>query len=614
MDLNLPSEIEKDAKQFLREGRTLMLLIAAPLLVLLVMGAIFSGDSTLVGKTAIGVCDLDNSNASAFFLGGITNSSEIIDYGKAENCSSIMERDVSSGKLAAGLVIPEGFGAGMEQGDTQNISLLLDNSRFQVSPSIETAVLANVQATNQRIGTQFILSVWARLDAANAKLGTIYTDLNDTRARANQMESDLNKTAESLNALNIQSVRDEIQLANSTVAQTIVSLDAAESNLTKIESNFADYQTTLSQTESDLVGIDSTIENISGYVRSAKGAMNCTNPLFFAACAPLDSLNASVESAHQTVAQRLAKVRSAEVDLAAANVTIQEFKANIALAKTGANESIARIASMQDFVSQLESNRAASLQTLQEVGVSLDELVNKTYELESINNESRSEISGITSRSPQFIISPMIAQPDYLFGKRPFFDFMLPSVLPLILMFVTLFLASTSLVKEKYGGTLARVYTSQVNRFEYAVVKVLSLTVVLIPEAILLALVASVFYGMFPVGDLQTWFYVLQALVPLILAFVSLGIVIAIYSESEATAFLACLVVGLPLLFMSGLLFPFDFMPPLIASVGLLSPLTQAVVSMQATLIYHSSQLASSVALLIYAAIFTLLAALSLKK
>ena len=612
--MNLPSEIEKDAKQFLREGRTLMLLIAAPLLVLLVMGAIFSGDSTLVGKTAIGVCDLDNSNASAFFLGGITNSSEIIDYGKAENCSSIMERDVSSGKLAAGLVIPEGFGAGMEQGDTQNISLLLDNSRFQVSPSIETAVLANVQATNQRIGTQFILSVWARLDAANAKLGTIYTDLNDTRARANQMESDLNKTAESLNALNIQSVRDEIQLANSTVAQTIVSLDAAESNLTKIESNFADYQTTLSQTESDLVGIDSTIENISGYVRSAKGAMNCTNPLFFAACAPLDSLNASVESAHQTVAQRLAKVRSAEVDLAAANVTIQEFKANIALAKTGANESIARIASMQDFVSQLEGNRAASLQTLQEVGVSLDELVNKTYELESINNESRSEISGITSRSPQFIISPMIAQPDYLFGKRPFFDFMLPSVLPLILMFVTLFLASTSLVKEKYGGTLARVYTSQVNRFEYAVVKVLSLTVVLIPEAILLALVASVFYGMFPVGDLQTWFYVLQALVPLILAFVSLGIVIAIYSESEATAFLACLVVGLPLLFMSGLLFPFDFMPPLIASVGLLSPLTQAVVSMQATLIYHSSQLASSVALLIYAAIFTLLAALSLKK
>ncbi|MFA6489579.1 MAG: ABC transporter permease [Candidatus Micrarchaeia archaeon] len=614
MDLNLPSEIEKDAKQFLREGRTLSLLVAAPLLVLLVMGGIFSGDSTLMGKTAIGICDLDNSNASIFFVNGIMNSSEIINYGNGADCSPSMEKDVRSGKLAAGLVIPAGFGAGMEQGDTQNMSLLLDNSRFQVSPSIEAAIKANVQATNQRIGAQFISSVWAQLDDANAKLGAITSDLNETRERAYQMKSDLEKTADSLNSLNIQSVRDEITLANSTIALTLVSLDTAQSNLTQIESNFADYQSTLSQTEADLVSINNTIANISGYVRNAKGAMNCSNPIFFAACAPLDSLNATVENASASIGQRLEKVRKAQIDLAAANRTIQEFKATIASAKAGANESIARIENMQDFVSQLEDNRAASLLTLKEVDKSLDELVIKTYELELIISNSRGQISEVTSRSPDFIISPMLALPDYLFGKRPFFEFMLPSVLPLILMFVTLFLSSTSLVKEKYGGTLARVYTSQVNRFEYAATKVISFTIVLIPEAILLALVASVFYNMFPVTDAQTWFYVLQALVPLILAFVSIGIVIAIYSESEATAFLACLVVGLPLLFMSGLLFPFEFMPPLIASVGLLSPLTQAVVSMQATLIYHSSQFASSFALLIYSVAFTLFAALSLKK
>jgi len=612
--LNLPSEIEKDAKQFLREGRTLVLLVAVPLIVLLTMGVIFSGDSALVGKTAIGICNLDGSNASIFFVNGIMNSSEIIDYGKGIDCRSGMEQDVRSGKLAAGLVIPAGFGAGMEQGNTQSISMLLDNSRFQVSPSIEAAVKANIQATNQRIGAQFILTVWERLDTANEKLGTIFSDINETRDRATKMKSDLKKTADSLSALNIQSVRDEIGLANSTVAKTLVSLDTAEGNLTKIESNFVDYQSTLRQTEADLVGIDSTIANISGYVRAAKGGMNCTSPMFFAACAPLDSLNASVETARQSVGQRLAKVRRAQTDLVAANLTIQEFKASIATAKGGANQSRKSIENMQDFVSQLESNRADSLQTLLEVGKSLDELVAKTYELENIIADSRSQISGITSRSPQFIISPMLASPDYLFGKRPFFEFMLPSVLPLILMFVSLFLASTSLVKEKYGGTLARVYTAQVNRFEYAAVKVLSLSAVLIPEAILLALIASVFYNMFPVADLNMWFYVLQALFLLILAFVSIGIVIAIYSESEATAFLACLVVGLPLLFMSGLLFPIEFMPPLVAAFGLLSPLTQAVVSMQATLLYHSSQFASSAVLLLYAAAFTLLAGLSLKK
>ena len=612
--MNLPSEIEKDAKQFLRESRTLVLLVVVPLLILLTMGSIFSGDSTLVGKTAIGICDLDQSNASVFFVNGIMNSTEIIGYGKGADCRSNMELDVRTGKLAAGLVIPEGFGAGMEQGSTQNISILLDNSRFQVYPSIESAVQANIQSTNQQIGSQFILTVWGRLDAANAKLGGVYSDINDTRNRTARMKSDLKKTSDSLNSLDIQSVRDEVQLANSTIAQTMVSLDTAESNLTKIESDFAGYQATLKQTEGDLVGIDNTLANITGYIGTAKGGMNCTNVLFYASCTSLDTLNASVDSAHQSVGQRLGKVRDAETGLAAANLTIQEFKANIAVAKAGANDSKKSIENMQAFVDALELNRNASLQTLSEVDNSLNELDAKTYDLEKIITDSRSQISSITSRSPQFIISPMIAAPDYLFGKRPFFEFMLPSILPLILMFVSLFLASTSLVKEKYGGTLARVYTSQVNRFEYAIIKVLSLSFVLIPEAILLALIASVFYHAFPVADLYTWFYVLQALVLLVLAFVSLGMVIAIYSESEATAFLACLVIGLPLLFMSGLLFPLEFMPPMVATFGLASPLTQAVISMQSTLLYHSSQFASSAVLLLYAAVFTLLAGLSLKK
>ena len=90
--MNLLSEIGKDARQFMREGRTLMLMVAAPLLVLLVMGSIFSGDSTLVGKTAIGICDLDGSNASVFFVNGIMNSTEIIDYGKGADCRRAFPR------------------------------------------------------------------------------------------------------------------------------------------------------------------------------------------------------------------------------------------------------------------------------------------------------------------------------------------------------------------------------------------------------------------------------------------------------------------------------------------------------------------------------------------
>ena len=612
--MNLLNEIEKDAKQFMRERRTLMLLVAAPLLVLFIMGAIFSGSSATVGRTAIGICDLDGSDSSVSFINGISNSSDIVDYSNSSNCSGLMENEVKSGKIAAGLVIPENFESGIKSGNTQMVSILLDNSRFQITGSIEAFVKANVQDMDKKIGTEFILSVWQRLSDANDRLGTLYSDINDTRIRAQNMKLNLRSTADSLNSLNITSIRNELIIASDTVSKTAVSLEQAETNLTKIEENFVNYTVALSQTESDLVEINNTLANASGSIAAAKSGINCSDIVFAAYCLSIDTLNASLENAQLSVEQRIDKVRQAQESLKNANSTVQEFKANIASAKIEVIDSQEKISNMMEFVDELENNRAEALQTISDVDNSLDEMVEKTYELEEIVLDSRSQINEITSSSPEFIISPMLVASNNLFGARPFFEFMLPSVLPLILMFVCLFLSSTSLVKEKYIGTLERAYISQVNPYVYVATKVASYSIVLIPETIMLALVASLAYNAFDVGDADTWINVIQSLVLLTAAFVSIGLIVAIYSESEATAFLASLVIGLPLLFLSGILFPLEFMPPLVSFFATLSPLTQAIISMQATLLYQSPQITSSIALLGYIAIFTALAGTVLKK
>ena len=155
---------------------------------------------------------------------------------------------------------------------------------------------------------------------------------------------------------------------------------------------------------------------------------------------------------------------------------------------------------------------------------------------------------------------------------------------------------------------------SQVNPFEYCAKKVISYTVVLLPQVILLIAIASFMYGAFSIFDLETTLFVLQTLVLLLLSFISIGVVIAIYSESEATAFLASLVVGLPLLFLSGILFPFEFMPSSIALIGQAFPLTQAVLSMQSVILYKSPQAVGFSILLIYAVVFTIIGALSMRR
>ncbi len=613
--MDLINEVIKDAWQFVREPRTLLLLIVAPLLVLLVTASVFGGQSGQTnGRSVIGVCDMDASNSSSLFLDSIRNNSRVVEIVNETGCAKQLEDGVKTGKLAAGIIIQFGFEAGIKAGESQNISLFLDNSRIQVSPTIDALVTAAVEKTDEAIGTEFISTVWKRLDEADTRLGKLVGDMNDTRQRATQMRQDLNGTARSLASLDIAGVKNQITLANDTVLGASASLAEARSNLTKIETDMVGYDESLVQTESDLLAINDSLYNTTQTISNAKAAVNCSNITFSAYCASLDAFNAGIDAPRQSVEARILKVREARQSLAAANETIQQFKASIDSAQMKVGDAQTRLAKMDEFVYSLEQNRQQAISTIAAVDSSLSDTITKTYEFESIINDSRVQIREITAKKPSFVISPMLVSRKEVFGTRPYFEFMLPSLLPVILMFVALFLSSASVVREKNGGTLTRVIYSQVNLVWYAAMKVASLTIVLLPEAILLAIAASVLYGAFPLYDPGAWIVVMQSLALLLFAFVAAGVLIAVYSESESTAFLASLVVGLPLLFLSGLLFPLDFMPPLVSSVAVVSPLTQSIIGMQEAMIYDTPQEAPALALAAYGVLFTLAAGFALRK
>lgn len=612
--MDLRSEIDKDAKQFFREGRTIILLFAVPIIVLLVLGGVFGRTTTEISGTTLGLCDLDNSTASGLFLSGIINNTKVLDYSNESVCDSFVRKEVIEGRIPAAIVIPEGFQSGIEKGSSQNLTVYIDNSRTTTSPSIEAFMKAAVQDTGQKIGAQFITSVWTKLDDAGIQLQGLLKDVAQSRNESQRVKARLQETSDSLSSINFSIVNNELNAANFTIDKALASMESAESNLTLIESRFAGYGEELKQNEADLVDINNTLGNASAYIATAKAGLNCSDPLFVAYCFSLDSLNSSVGSAQSSVEQRIEKVRVARADLVEANQTIQDFKRDITSARAGAGDAKNRIENMRQFIRDLETNRENSLATISEVEDSIDQIITKSYDLENIISKAILQIKEITARNPQSVVSPIILSSSKMFGERTFFDFLLPSLLPMILMFVSLFLSSTSLVREKNNGTLERIKLSRVNSLEFSAKKVISITVVLIPEAVLLTLIASVIYGAFSAVDAGTVFFVFETLALLILAFVAIGIVIAIYSESEATAFLASLVVGLPLLFLSGLVFPFEFMPTAIAVVGQASPLTQAVFSLQSVMLYKSAQAIGFGILLLYAIFFTIIAAVSMRR
>ena len=70
------------------------------------------------------------------------------------------------------------------------------------------------------------------------------------------------------------------------------------------------------------------------------------------------------------------------------------------------------------------------------------------------------------------------------------------------------------------------------------------------------------------------------------LGYITLGIFIGAVSRSENTALLTSLVVGLPMMFLSGIFFPFEIMPSIMRTIGAYLPLTLSVSLLERTIIY----------------------------
>ena len=597
--MKLLAEIEKDAKTFYREGRTVTLLIIVPIIIMLVLSAVFgktTGDPKLNIK--IGFCDLDKTNFSKDFIAGI-ETSKIIDISDQENCNSLAQHLVATGKLPAAVVLPQGFEQGIRKGEIQEIKLILDNTRIQTAPSIEGFFKASARSSSQKISIEYVSAIWKKLEEADSRLDGLKKDIEDARAKASEITVKLTETKEQLQDIDFSIMTNALENANKTVDQTVSSLNSANENLTAVESRFANYDEALIQSENDLLNISMLVDDVAISVSNTSSLLNCTASDNTSVCGSVNTINASVGNVKRNADDRILKIRLARQELNDTNRTVQEFKARINESLTAADTASIRINELNQFVDSLQANRRDALATLNEALGASRLLFEKTDQMNSLIDNAKQQIKEVTMRAPTAVVSPIDLNTANAFEKKTFFEFLLPGLIPIILMFLSLFLSSTSLVREKTAGTLERVFISQISSIEYSAIKIISYAIVLFPQLVILLAMAAFLYNAFSITNYEAISYLVIVGVLMMIVFNALGFIIAAYSDSEATAFLASLVVGLPLLFMSGLIFPFDFMPSFMAELGQASPLSQGIIGMQSIIIYGAAN-ASIVSSLFY--------------
>jgi len=149
--------------------------------------------------------------------------------------------------------------------------------------------------------------------------------------------------------------------------------------------------------------------------------------------------------------------------------------------------------------------------------------------------------------------------------------FMVPGVLALLLMVITTVLGAMAIVREKELGTLEQLNVTPLKRWELTVGKLLPFGLIGIVDVILVVSVAVLWFeiplrGSFPLLFGLSLVYLLCTL--------SLGLLVSTVSHNQQQAMMtAVFFFMMPMIYLSGFIFPIENMPAVIEPITYLIPL-----------------------------------------
>ncbi|MBU0461665.1 MAG: ABC transporter permease [Nanoarchaeota archaeon] len=590
--------LEKDLRLFLRDQRTVLLIILTPILIMLILGNVFSGSSSLESITGvtIAVCNLDKQELDLsipiFDIAYTTPSS---------NCESLLKEKVKRGELRGAIIIPSNFSSNIQLGYGSTIKLYIDSSKSQTAIVTSDAMKAYVQELNERIGVSFIEEAWKNLNRLNLRLKYALENMAVAKKTAEDIQVMTQSLLDALNKINTTGIYEAVDGMEERLDQIDKLLNSTESVLA-ITNNITDYESAVNSSINSLSRItdllNTSLETDASQLREVYDTVCAIEApsLPLTMCeeinSTIDDMEASIaqiDSARQTLLNSSSELRTvvltdtfAEMERYDAALTAGLDQVN--QIKKEVNTSQSQLEFVREQVALVEQIK---LDTTRELEKTNDIVKNYTQDIIDISNEINQTtlvLDQYTSRDPRSIVSAVTLNEEKVYGDKTYFQFLFPGLLSVILMFITLFIASAAIVSERKSGTMARNFLAPLPIPLFLLQKVLYLLILAVIQLLLMFIIA-LFFG---VRFAFSWPLCLIAMIVSV-TFICLGMFIGALSKTENTALLTSLVLGLPMLFLSGLFFPFEIMPEFMKSIGTNLPLTLSTINMERLITYNTA-------------------------
>jgi len=157
--MNLHAVVKKEFIQIGRDPRSLFMLIFFPAFLLLFFGYVLSFD---VRNVTLGVLDLDSTERSRELILAMTGG-EYFRLDTMFTNRANLDAALDDGSVMVGLVIPEGFAAALERGETAPVQGFIDGSDGRKAAIVQGYLQAFTTAYGQRVVADWALRMGRNL-------------------------------------------------------------------------------------------------------------------------------------------------------------------------------------------------------------------------------------------------------------------------------------------------------------------------------------------------------------------------------------------------------------------------------------------------------------------
>jgi ABC-type multidrug transport system permease subunit/uncharacterized protein YoxC len=593
----------KDLRIYQRQRKTLALMVLTPVLIMLIVGSVFAGGAERGLKNVrLGVTGVQ-TREGALIVESLSKEG-MFTIEELNVTPSEMDALVSQGIYSAGIVLPEN--------QTTPLRLYLDDSKLQIAPVISSVFLTLTEKLSFEITLAFIEELWTSLQKMKAQMDPLANEVRRVNATINEINADAEEIQGSMNALDINGLRNSLREMGRALddmerdlGQSRIDLNGTREELRELNTSVGDISAESSELRDEMKVVVDSINSTNQALLELQSELQ---EVYNTTCGNLTALDPRCITIQQSIQQinftrnlllnRTSRItrfyenlnrvaeRSAQLQgtLSKIDVRLERMDSSIASYLNRIDDLRQEIMPIEEAVTELEDIRQRSTATFREVNRLTREINRNADELVAALEESKETLEEVVARPPTAVVSPIVWEKVRVFEGKSYLEFLLPGITAIVLMFVCLLLASITIVQEKSGGTLVRTLLSPIRLHDILLGKIVAILVISLFQAMIIMGIARFVYGIgIPTQHVTPLF---KGVLIYSASFTAIGMALATFADSENTAMLSSLVLSVPMLFLNGVFFPFEMMPPAMNAIGRALPITLGIEMFRDILLY----------------------------